>query len=80
MTIEISLPYGFEPRSYQWRVSDAWDRGIRRFRAVWHRRSGKDKTWLNFCIERMLERNGIYYHIFAKLNQGRRVIWDGIDR
>ena len=77
---EILLPYGFEPRSYQWRVWDAWDRGIRRFGAVWHRRSGKDKTFLNFTIERMLERTGNYFHIFPKLNQGRRVIWDGIDR
>lgn len=78
--IELSIPYNFHPRSYQWRVWDAWDRGIRRFGAVWHRRTGKDKTFLNFTIERMLERKGNYFHIFPKLNQGRRVIWDGIDR
>ena len=78
--IELSLPYNFAPRSYQWRVFEAWDAGIRRFGAVWHRRSGKDKTFLNFCVERMLERTGNYFHIFPKLNQGRRVIWDGIDR
>ena len=28
----------------------------------------------------MLERTGNYFHIFPKLNQGRRIIWDGIDR
>lgn len=78
--IELSLPYQFEPRSYQWRVWEAWDAGKKRFGAVWHRRSGKDKTFLNFCVERMLERKGNYFHIFPKLNQGRRVIWDGIDR
>ena len=78
--IQLHLPYLFEPRSYQWRVWDAWDLGLRRFGLVWHRRSGKDKTLLNFCIERMLERKGNYFHIFPKLNQGRRVIWDGIDR
>lgn len=79
-SIQIDLPYLFEPRSYQWRIWDAWDTGIRRFGAVWHRRAGKDKAFLNFCIERMLERKGNYYHVFPKLNQGRRVIWTGIDK
>lgn len=78
--IQLRLPYLFQPRSYQWGVWDAWDAGIRRFGALWHRRSGKDKTFLNFCIERMFNRTGNYFHIFPKLNQGRRVIWDGIDR
>ena len=78
--IEIKLPYQFAPRGYQWPVWDAWDAGTRRFLLVWHRRGGKDKTLLNFCVERMLERVGNYVHIFPKLNQGRRIIWDGIDR
>ena len=52
------LPYAFTPRSYQWDIWDAWDVGIRRFIAVWHRRAGKDKTFLNFCIERMLSEKG----------------------
>jgi phage terminase large subunit len=78
--IQVSLPYLFEPRSYQWAVWDAWDAGVRRFCEVWHRRSGKDKTFLNFCVERMLERKGNYLHVFPKQNQGRRIIWTGIDR
>jgi len=78
--ILLDFPYLFQPRSYQWRLWDAWDSGIRRFLLVWHRRAGKDKTILNFLIEQMLDRVGNYYHIFPKLNQGRRVIWDGIDR
>lgn len=78
--IELSLPYQFAPRSYQWAIWDAWDAGVRRFLETWHRRAGKDKTLLNFCIERMLERVGNYFHIFPKQNQGRRIIWTGIDR
>lgn len=78
--IELSLPYHFAPRSYQWPVWKAWDDGIRRFLKIEHRRAGKDKTLLNFCVERMLERKGNYFHIFPKLNQARRVIWTGIDR
>lgn len=54
------------------------DSGIKR--AVWvaHRRSGKDKTCLNFMIKRMFERVGTYYYIFPTFAQARRVIWDGI--
>ena len=74
------LPYAFAPRSYQWDIWDAWDMGIRRFIAVWHRRAGKDKTFLNFCIERMLERKGNYVHLFPLKTQARRAIWHGIDR
>ena len=76
----IKLPYLFEPRSYQWQIWDAWDAGIRRFAEVWHRRAGKDKTFLNFTIERMLTRKGNYCHVFPLKNQARRAIWQGIDR
>ena len=78
--IQVHLPYLFEPRSYQWAIWDAYDAGIRRFLTVWHRRGGKDKSFLNFCVERMIDRIGNYFHIFPKLNQARRVVWRGIDR
>lgn len=46
---------------------------------IWHRRAGKDKTALNFTIKEMFARVGIYYHLFPTLNQGRKIMWDGID-
>src|SRR5258705_3279972 len=52
--------------------------GCRRFDDVWHRRGGKDKTWLNIAFEESQKFVGIYYHIFPSLNQGRRDIWDNI--
>jgi len=45
---------------------------------VWHRRAGKDKTWLSIILEESQKTVGIYYHIFPSLNQGRRDIWDNI--
>ena len=56
------------------------DSGIRRALIVWHRRSGKTKTLLNFAIKKAFERVGAYYHAFPEYGQGRKIIWDGIDR
>jgi phage terminase large subunit len=46
---------------------------------VWHRRAGKDKTAINICIKKMLERVGMYFHLFPTGRQARKAIWDGID-
>jgi hypothetical protein len=45
---------------------------------VWHRRAGKDQTWLNQTIKQMIvpEFCGTYLYIFPKLTQGRRDLWD----
>jgi phage terminase large subunit len=68
----------FAPRSYQFEVQKSRRDGCKRFVEVWHRRAGKDKTWLNIIFEESQKRKGIYYHIFPSLNQGRRDIWDNI--
>ena len=54
------------------------DGGGKRAMTVWHRRSGKDLMWLNQTIKRMLLAPfcGTYLHIFPKLTQGRRDLWD----
>lgn len=58
----------------------AMDRGTKRAVCVWHRRAGKDKTFLNHCIKRMFERVGTYYYYFPTATMGRKILWDGIDR
>jgi len=58
----------------------AMDSGILRAVTVWHRRSGKDKTDLNYLIKRMSQRVGQYYYYFPTMAQGRKILWDGIDR
>jgi phage terminase large subunit len=78
--IRIKVPHHYKPRSYQLPVFDAYKAGIKRFVEVWHRRSGKDTTALNFSICRMLERVGQYWHIFPTYAQGKKAIWEGFTR
>jgi hypothetical protein len=47
---------------------------------VWHRRSGKDITCTNFVATEMIQRVGSYYYIFPTYNQGRKILWDGMDK
>ena len=78
--MEITIPYNFEPRPYQAGLYNSIADGFRRAVAVWHRRSGKDKTLLNLIVKEAHKRTGIYYYFFPTYNQGRKVLWDGIDR
>ena len=74
----IQLPHLYKPRSYQQEVFEAYNRGIKHFILVWHRRSGKDTTFLNFCILRMMERVGQYWHVLPTYTQAESIIWRGI--
>lgn len=78
--MEIILPYEWQPREYQlplWRYLSA---GGKRAVAVWHRRAGKDSTALNFTSVSAHQRIGTYWHMLPLATQGRKVVWDGIDR
>lgn len=74
------LPYLFQPRAYQLPLFDALDSGYKRAICIWHRRAGKDKSLINIIAKKMHERVGAYYYFFPEFNQGRRVLWDGIDK
>lgn len=78
MEIDIELPHLYHPRTYQKEVFVAYNQGIRRFVLVWHRRSGKDKTMLNFTICRMFERVGMYWYVLPTYEQARLIIWEGM--
>jgi hypothetical protein len=56
--------------------------GLERKRAavVWHRRCGKDSCCLQLSAVSSQMRVGTIWHMLPTLKQGRRVIWDGIDR
>jgi phage terminase large subunit len=76
----IRLPYKFDPWPYQEEIFLAfYQQGIRRFCEVWPRRHGKDKTFLNLCIDQMMQRVGNYCHVFPQRNRARRIVWQGID-
>lgn len=54
--------------------------GGKRAVAVWHRRAGKDSIALNWTASAAHERVGTYWHMLPTQAQGRKTIWDGIDR
>jgi phage terminase large subunit len=76
----IELPFRFTPREYQLPVFEAMDDGCKRAVLCWHRRAGKEKTCFNLMVKKTFERVGTYYYFFPTYNQGRKVLWDGMDK
>ncbi len=76
----LTLPHNFTPRDYQLPFLKAMDSGCKRAVEVWHRRAGKDKTFINMTAKKMYERVGTYYYYFPTQTMGRKILWDGIDR
>lgn len=77
---QITIPHNFEPRPYQLPILQALDGGKRRAVAVWHRRAGKEKTFINYMAKAMFQRVGTYFYVFPTYAQGKKVIWQGRDR
>lgn len=77
---KITLPYNFKERKYQLPLLKAMDSGYKRGVAIWHRRAGKDKVLVNITAKKMFERIGAYYYFFPTYNQGRKILWQGMDR
>lgn len=83
----VVVPFNFTPRGYQLELFQALD-GIqgkpetKKKRAFlrWCRRAGKDKTCLAYIFKAMFERVGVYYYFLPSYAQGRKIIWEGIDR
>lgn len=80
---EITLPANnWRPRHYQagfWQYMQSTPFGARAI-LCHHRRAGKDHTAINWTAVASQLRVGLYIHVFPYANQGRRVIWNGIDR
>lgn len=76
----IQIPHKFKPRPYQLGFFKAIDSGINRVLLVWPRRHGKDKSCFNALVKKATERVGNYYYIFPEYNQGRKALWDNIDK
>ena len=78
--INIKIPYKYTPRWYQGDFFDCLGNGYRRGVAVCHRRWGKDKTAWNLTIKEAFSRVGSYYYFLPTLKQGRKIIWEGMDK
>lgn len=77
----ITVPmHDFRPRNYQLGL---WNSRLidkkKRMVGVWHRRAGKDLTCMNITVIEMFERVGLYWHVLPNYNQGRKVVWNGMD-
>jgi len=76
----ITIPHRFKPRPYQLGFFKSIDSGVQRVLLVWPRRHGKDKSCFNGLVKKAAERVGNYYYIFPEYNQGRKALWDNIDK
>lgn len=76
--MDITVPYNWHPRGYQ---LPAWDYFINqsgRFGMFqWHRRAGKDLFCINLIASKIVERPGVYWHIFPSREQAIKGIWEG---
>lgn len=77
---KITIPYNYTPRDYQLPFLRAMDNGVRNAIQVWHRRTGKDKTDLNFTIKEMMKRVGNYFYVYPTYAQGKKAMWDNIGK
>lgn len=78
--MKVILPFKYRPRPYQVNLYNAFNKGVKRFITIWHRRCGKDKTWFNIMVRAAFERIGAYYYYFPTLSEGRKIIWEGMDK
>lgn len=77
---QIVLPHAWKPRPWQARCLAAFQRGIKRFCIVVHRRAGKDQLGLNMAAIASQHRIGLYQHVFPTEKSNRSAIWMGMDK
>ena len=77
---DLTIPYNFTPRDYQRALFNSTSQGYKRGVSIWHRRAGKDKTFINLLVKEAFKRVGSYYYFFPTYNQGRKIVWNGMDR
>ncbi len=78
--VNITLPIHYKARDYQVPFWQAMKEGKKRAVLVWHRRAGKEKTCWNYLIMQACKKVGIYYYFFPHFSQGRKILWDGVDK
>lgn len=78
--VNIQLPINYRARDYQLPFWEAMKEGKKRAVLVWHRRAGKEKTCWNYMIMKACQKPGVYYYFFPHFSQGRKILWDGIDK
>ena len=82
--VKVNIPHNLEYRDYQKPLVEhmrGWD-SFSGKRAVtkWHRRAWKDKTFFNLTVEAAIREVWGYAYILPTYAQGRKIIWDSIDK
>lgn len=80
MKIETKIHLNkFIARDYQRPLVEAFFEGkLRRYLAIWPRRSGKDIVGFNLIFRAALNKVGTYFYVFPTFSSGRRILWDAI--
>lgn len=76
---QVTIPYKWNPRTYQLPFLQAMDSGYKRAILIWHRRGGKDQTCFNFTVKKAFQRVGTYFYFLPTREQAKKVIWENID-
>ena len=76
----FTIPYNFIPRYYQVPIYNCIPQGFRRGIAIWHRRAGKDKTFINIMAREAFKQVGTYWYVLPYYKQARDIIWEGMDK
>lgn len=81
MTNVIRLPHKFEPRDYQRApFRDLFIDNKRSILDIWHRRAGKDNTYINLVCAAAMQRVGLYLYLLPELTQAKKIVWKGISK
>lgn len=80
----VQLPNKWHPMAHQLEFFNHMFEGgnfpeRKRAFLTWHRRAGKDSCSINGLAIASQLRRGTYWHLLPTLNQGRKVIWNGVD-
>jgi len=77
--MQIEIPYNYKPYEHQKAIYNALPQGYNRGIVIWHRRAGKDKTFINILAREAFKRVGTYFYILPYYKQARIIIWEGTD-
>lgn len=78
--LTVKIFHNFTPRKYQIPFLQAIDKDIKRIILIWPRRHGKDKACYNGLVKKALKRRGNYFYIFPEYSQGKKALWDNVDK
>jgi hypothetical protein len=75
----VRIPNNWNPRPYQQKCWNYFERGGKRYSGVWHRRAGKDDVCLHLAAVKLHERIGNYWHMLPEYSQARKAIWEAVN-